>query len=194
MNKKKILNYTSKLIYIIYLASIAYFIFMNSMEHTLFVLASLVATIVLVYLNKKFDELFNDDIIITLVIFILFAGLFGSSFRFYDTIKNYDDFLHMCSGLISCSVAYILFNYFLNLEINTIKRRIFFVIFMFMFSMGVASLWELMEFFIDKFLGLQCQAGGLVDTMMDMFDCLIGSIIIIPYYVRKVTKSYEKNM
>ena len=167
---------------------------MNSMEHTLFVLASLVATIVLVYLNKKFDELFNDDIIITLVIFILFAGLFGSSFRFYDTIKNYDDFLHMCSGLISCSVAYILFNYFLNLEINTIKRRIFFVIFMFMFSMGVASLWELMEFFIDKFLGLHCQAGGLVDTMIDMFDCLIGSIIIIPYYVKKVTKSYEKNM
>ncbi len=194
MNKKKILNYTSKLIYIIYLASIAYFIFMNSMEHTLFVLASLVATIVLVYLNKKFDELFNDDIIITLVIFILFAGLLGSSFKFYDTIKNYDDFLHMCSGLISCSVAYLLFNYFLNLEINSIKRRIFFVIFMFMFSMGVASLWELMEFFIDKFLGLRCQAGGLVDTMMDMFDCLIGSIIIIPYYVKKVTKSYEKNM
>ncbi|MCC3866883.1 hypothetical protein [Terrisporobacter mayombei] len=189
MNNKKVLNWMSMFIYIIYLGSIIYFVIENKLQNILFALASLAGTIILVYLNKKFDKLFDTTLIITLVIFILFAGLLGSSFGLYASIKNYDDFLHMWSGIISCSVAYVLFNYFGNIEINSTKRKIFFVIFMFMFSMGGASLWELIEFSIDKFLGMNCQAGGLVDTMMDTFDCLIGSIIMIPYYLKKSPKS-----
>jgi len=188
MNNKKISNWMSKLIYIIYLVSIIYFIFTNQVENILYALASLAGTIVLIYLNKKFDKLFDTTLIINLVIFVLFAGLLGSSFGFYASIKNYDDFLHIWSGLISCSVAYVLFNYFGNIEVNSTKRKIFFVIFMFMFSMGGASLWELMEFSVDKFLGMNCQAGGLVDTMIDTFDCLIGTIIMIPYYVKQLPK------
>ena len=175
MNKKRILNWMSKLMYVIYLGSIAYFIFVSKLENVLFALASLLGTI------------------ITLIIFILFSGLLGSSFGFYHTIKNYDDFLHIWSGIISCSVAYVLFNYFGNMDVKNTKRKIFFIIFMFMFSMGGASLWELMEFFIDKFLGMNCQAGGLVDTMMDTFDCLIGSVIMIPYYVKQLPKLHAKN-
>lgn len=186
MRNKKILNWMSKLMYAIYLVSIVYFVFTNQVENILYALASLVGTIILVYLNKKFDKLFDTTLIIILVIFILFAGLLGSSFGFYAAIKNYDDFLHIWSGVISCSVAYVLFNYFGNIEINNTKRKLFFAIFMFMFSMGGASLWELMEFSIDKFLGMNCQAGGLVDTMMDTFDCLIGTVIMIPYYAKQL--------
>lgn len=193
MNKKRILNWISKLIYVIYLGSIAYFILASKLENVLFALASFIGTIILVYLNKKFDKLFDTTLIITLIIFILFAGLLGSSFRFYHIIKNYDDFLHIWSGVISCSVAYVLFNYFGNMEINSTNRKIFFIIFMFMFSMGGASIWELMEFFIDKFLGMNCQVGGLVDTMMDTFDCLIGSVIMIPYYFKQLSKLYANN-
>jgi len=38
------------------------------------------------------------------------------------------------------------------------------------------------------FLGMNYQAEGLVDTMMNTFDCLIGIIIMIPYYVKQLSK------
>ena len=134
MNKKRILNWMSKLMYVIYLGSIAYFIFVSKLENVLFALASLLGTIILVYLNKRFDKLFDTTLIITLIIFILFSGLLGSSFGFYHTIKNYDDFLHIWSGIISCSVAYVLFNYFGNMDVKNTKRKIFFIIFMFIYT------------------------------------------------------------
>ena len=46
-----------------------------------------------------------------------------------------------------------------------------------MFSMGIASIWELIEFGLDRYLGFDCQAGGLTDTMFDILDCLIGSVL-----------------
>lgn len=194
MDKKKVLSYISKLIFIIYLVSIVYFIFFNKVESIVFALASLIGTVILIYLNKKFDKLFDTSLIITLVIFIFFAGLLGSSFRFYDNIKNYDDFLHIWSGFIACSGAYVLFNCFANMEINSRERKIFFVIYMFMFSMGVASIWELIEFFSDQVFHTNCQVGSLVDTMMDMFDCFIGSIIMISCYAKHLPKYEEENL
>lgn len=186
MENRKKLTQMSRLMNLIYIGSIIYFIFANELENVFFALTSMFGTIILVYLNKKFDKLFDSIFIVSLAIFILFAGLLGSSFGLYDTIKNYDDFLHIWSGIISCNFAYMIFNYFGNIEINTKKTKLFFIIFMFMFSMGGASLWELMEFTIDKFLGMNCQAGGLVDTMMDTFDCLIGSVVMIFIYIRRV--------
>ncbi len=61
------------------------------------------------------------------------------------------------------------------------------VIFMFMFNMSSARLWEIIEFYVDEFLGMNCQTGGLVDAIMDTLDCLIGTIIMISYYVRQLT-------
>ncbi|MDL0258489.1 hypothetical protein QQO98_10040, partial [Clostridioides difficile] len=63
--------------------------------------------------------------------------------------------------------------------------KVFLVIFLFMFSMGVASLWEIGEFLMDTFVGTTTQAGGLEDTMIDMVDALIGTIITIPFIVKK---------
>ncbi|WP_419749271.1 hypothetical protein [Terrisporobacter petrolearius] len=56
-----------------------------------------------------------------------------------------------------------------------------------MFNMSSARLWEIIEFYVDEFLGMNCQTGGLVDAIMDTLDCLIGTIIMISYYVRQLT-------
>ena len=55
-----------------------------------------------------------------------------------------------------------------------------------MFSMAVASLWEILEFTIDQIWAINCQAGGLNDSMIDMIDSLIGTIIIIPFLIRRL--------
>ena len=49
--------------------------------------------------------------------------------------------------------------------------------------------WELIEFGLDRYLGFDCQAGGLTDTMFDILDCLIGSIIATIYYYFKIRKA-----
>ena len=85
-------------------------------------------------------------------------------------------------------VARILF-YFSQNETDIPRKRIFFVIYMFMFSMGIASIWELIEFGLDRYLGFDCQAGALTDTMFDILDCLIGSIIATIYYYFKIRKA-----
>ena len=38
---------------------------------------------------------------------------------------------------------------------------------------------------MDTFVGTTTQAGGLEDTMIDMVDALIGTIITIPFIVKK---------
>lgn len=63
------------------------------------------------------------------------------------------------------------------------------VIFIFMFSMDGARLWVFMEFLVDMFLEMNCQAVGLVDTMIYTFDCLIGTTIMITYDVKQLPKS-----
>ena len=55
---------------------------------------------------------------------------------------------------------------------------------MFMFNMGVASLWEIIEFLLDRFVGTHTQIGGLSDTVIDMIDALICSIITIPFIIK----------
>ena len=68
-------------------------------------------------------------------------------------------------------------------------NKVFVIIFLFMFTMGVASIWEIMEFSLDNILGTHTQIGGLEDTMI---DALIGAFISIPYFIKKLSDEYIK--
>ena len=52
--------------------------------------------------------------------------------------------------------------------------------------MGFASICEIIEYSLDTIFKMNTQAGGLSDTMQDMIDALIGSVIMIIYYIRKI--------
>ena len=65
-------------------------------------------------------------------------------------------------------------------------KKAFFFIFIFMFSLGISNLWEILEFSLDVLFKINCQAGGLKDTMIDMIDGLIGTIVITPFLLRKL--------
>jgi hypothetical protein len=44
----------------------------------------------------------------------------------------------------------------------------FIALFAFMFAQGIGSLWEIFEFAMDSFFGLNMQKSGIVDTMWDL--------------------------
>ena len=187
MKKQNIFSIIHITIYLIYASCIVYFVTVRNFRWIIVSILSLIGIIILIILNKKYKHLFGNLLVNTLIIFIAISILGGTCFDFYR-FNHFDDVLHITSGFIGCMVARILF-YFSQNETDIPRKRIFFVIYMFMFSMGIASIWELIEFGLDRYLGFDCQAGGLTDTMFDILDCLIGSIIATIYYYFKIRKA-----
>lgn len=187
MKKQNIFSIIHITIYLIYASCIVYFVTVRNFRSIIVSILSLIGIIILIILNKKYRHLFGNLLVNTLIIFIAISILGGTCFDFYR-FNHFDDVLHITSGFIGCMVARILF-YFSQNETYIPRKRIFFVIYMFMFSMGIASIWELIEFGLDRYLGFDCQAGGLTDTMFDILDCLIGSIIATIYYYFKIRKA-----
>ena len=187
MKKQNIFSIIHITIYLIYASCIVYFVTVRNFRSIIVSILSLIGIIILIILNKKYKHLFGNVLVNTLIIFIAISILGGTCFDFYR-FNHFDDVLHITSGFIGCMVARILF-YFSQNETDIPRKRIFFVIYMFMFSMGIASIWELIEFGLDRYLGFDCQAGGLTDTMFDILDCLIGSIIATIYYYFKIRKA-----
>ena len=83
-------------------------------------------------------------------------------------------------------IAYIIINLYTNKEIRENIKTVFFGIFIFMFSVAIGNLWEVLEFLLDVMFKINCQAGGLNDTMVDMIDGIIGAIISLPFLLRKL--------
>ena len=187
MKKQNIFSIIHITIYLIYASCIVYFVTVRNFRSIIVSILSLIGIIILIILNKKYKHLFGNLLVNTLIIFIAISILGGTCFDFYR-FNHFDDVLHITSGFIGCMVAKILF-YFSQNETDIPRKRIFFVIYMFMFSMGIASIWELIEFGLDRYLGFDCQAGGLTDTMFDILDCLIGSVIATIYYYFKIRKA-----
>ena len=187
MKKQNIFSIIHLTIYLIYESCIVYFVTVRNFRSIIVSILSLIGIIILIILNKKYKHLFGNLLVNTLIIFIAISILGGTCFDFYR-FNHFDDVLHITSGFIGCMVARILF-YFSQNETDIPRKRIFFVIYMFMFSMGIASIWELIEFGLDRYLGFDCQAGGLTDTMFDILDCLIGSVIATIYYYFKIRKA-----
>ena len=187
MKKQNIFSIIHITIYLIYASCIVYFVTVRNFRSIIVSILSLIGIIILIILNKKYKHLFGNLLVNTLIIFLAISILGGTCFDFYR-FNHFDDVLHITSGFIGCMVARILF-YFSQNETDIPRKRIFFVIYMFMFSMGIASIWELIEFGLDRYLGFDCQAGGLTDTMFDILDCLIGSIIATIYYYFKIRKA-----
>ena len=187
MKKQSIFSIIHITIYLIYASCIVYFVTVRNFRSIIVSILSLIGIIILIILNKKYRHLFGNLLVNTLIIFIAISILGGTCFDFYR-FNHFDDVLHITSGFIGCMVARILF-YFSQNETDIPRKRIFFVIYMFMFSMGIASIWELIEFGLDRYLGFDCQAGGLTDTMFDILDCLIGSVIATIYYYFKIRKA-----
>lgn len=149
----------------------------------------MVFTFSMYYLVSHDIKPVDDGIYVTLCGFVFMASFLGSCLEFYELIPHYDDFLHLWSGVISAQIGFVLARYLWQPD-EAVKgnRRIFLLMFVFFFTMGCASLWEIFEFGADRFLGLNMQAGGLEDTCIDMLDALAGCVVMLPYINSLINK------
>lgn len=190
MKENKFLRFLTFILYILYIISLFIFVTRKEMVNIVVTIFCIVTTFLLRAINKKYKKLLSNSLFIVLLLFVLFSSLFGTCYNFYD-INHYDDFLHIWSGFIACTVAYSILASLNSKSQVKGMNKIFILIFLFMFSMGIASLWEILEFNMDLFLGTKTQAGGLKDTIVDMIDGLIGTIIMSFLFLRKIKNNKQ---
>lgn len=100
--------------------------------------------------------------------FSFFAYFLGSVVGLYNLAWWYDLLMHFISGfVIGYAGIYILD----RLGMYRSKNSAFNFIYCLFFAIGVAGLWEIIEFLVDVFIGTNLQHNletGVVDTMQDI--------------------------
>ena len=119
------------------------------------------------------------------VVFV-FASIFLGEVRgYYHRFWWWDIALHTLSGLLLGIFGFLLV-YVLNASdrIDLQMRPRFVAFFAFLFAVAVGAIWEIVEFAMDQFFGMNMQKAmfddpsGLTDTMWDLIVDTIGALII----------------
>ncbi|MGB4984609.1 MAG: hypothetical protein WBO70_02405 [Erysipelotrichaceae bacterium] len=118
-----------------------------------------------------------------MVIYFCFVSVFlGMILNYYMKFWWWDIFLHANSGVFIAYFGYYFYDVMCN-KFNQSINRFMAHIFVLLFVFALAGLWEIYEFTVDSFFGLNSQLGSLSDTMSDMIYGSIGGIIVIVYYM-----------
>jgi hypothetical protein len=113
------------------------------------------------------------------VIFIYMSLFLGEVQDFYFRFWWWDLVLHAGSGfLVGISGFLLVYVINQNKKIDMHLSPKFIALFAFMFAQGIGSLWEIFEFAMDSFFGLNMQKSGIVDTMWDLIVNGISALTI----------------
>lgn len=116
---------------------------------------------------------FEMDLLITLSIFL--NTFMGEGLDLYQKVWLYDKALHVYGSAVIGLLAFVVV-YTLNYTHKVRLSLPFIGIFTVTFAMAMGGLWEIGEFTVDSLFGKTTQ-NGLVDTMWDLINDLIGGII-----------------
>lgn len=110
-------------------------------------------------------------------LFLFFSLLLGDFMDFYVKYWWWDKVLHTLSGFLIGLLGFLII-YSLRFSQKIKLSPSMTILFSYTFSMGIAAMWEIVEFAIDNFFGTNMQRSGLVDTMSDMIVAGIGAIFV----------------
>ncbi len=107
----------------------------------------------------------------------LFASFaLGEVSDFYDRIWWWDLLLHATSAVVIGIIGFItIYVFYMTYRVRI--APVYVAMITFGFAMTVGSLWEIFEFLMDWFFGLNMQRSGLLDTMTDLMVNAAGALI-----------------
>jgi hypothetical protein len=108
---------------------------------------------------------------------ILYASFaLGEARDFYEKIWWWDLAIHGLSALMMGIIGFlIIYVFYMTRRINIAAGWI--AVITFALAVTVGTTWEVFEFLMDEFLGLNMQKSGLVDTMTDLMINATGAAI-----------------
>ena len=134
---------------------------------------------------------------------ILYASFaLGEARDFYEKIWWWDLAIHGLSGLMMGIIGFlIIYVFYMTNRIRIAAGWIATITFA--MAVCVGTIWEVFEFLMDEFLGLNMQKSGLIDTMTDLMINATGAALaaLLGYfyvrdrdslYARRVLRAWEK--
>jgi hypothetical protein len=121
-----------------------------------------------------------------LTVAFIFASLFlGNSHDYYNRFWWWDIALHTTSGVL-LGILGLLLVYVLNEtpRVDLHMRPGFIAFFAFCFALSIGTVWEIFEFAMDQFFGMNMQTpmlgdpSGLTDTMIDLIVDAVGAMVV----------------
>ena len=141
--------------------------------------AVLALTLLPLLIGRRFNVFVPPELEALALLFVFAALFLGEVRGYYVRFWWWDLVLHSVSGFLLGIVGFLLV-YVLN-EKEDLERHMkpgFVALFAFMFAVGLGALWEIFEFAMDSFFGLNMQRSGLVDTMWDLIVDTAGALFI----------------
>jgi uncharacterized membrane protein YjdF len=137
------------------------------------------------FLQKHFHVLIPAEFVLISIAFV-FASLFlGEIHGYYTRYWWWDIALHTGSGVLLGIVGFLLVHVLNETEnIGVHMKPGFVAFFAFLFAVGIGALWEIFEFAMDSFFGINMQKpmladpSGLTDTMWDLIVDTLGALVI----------------
>lgn len=145
----------------------------------------IIITLTPLLLERRFQVRLPPEFELLAIAFI-FASLFLGEVRgFYTRFWWWDTALHTASGFLLGIVGFLLVHVLNEAEeIGLHMKAGFVAFFAFLFAVGMGAIWEIFEFSMDQFFGMNMQKpmfgdpSGLTDTMWDLIVDTVGALII----------------
>lgn len=129
-------------------------------------------------------------------VFVFFASYLGSGMNFYDKFSVWDLVMHGAFGFLCSLVIFVLIMRWNGKKLNPIGC----LVIVFVFTLGVAALWEVWEYTADSLTGGDAQkvaesiARGkspVADTMEDIIVAIAGSALFIVAFLLDKCNHYK---
>jgi len=110
--------------------------------------------------------------------FIFLALLLGRMYNMYSILPWWDLFLHFASGVLLGFLALAILKPLIGESNLKILPPLFIGIYILLFTISGAALWEFWEFAGDQLFGFDSQLNSLIDTMTDMIVGSLSGVIL----------------
>lgn len=122
---------------------------------------------------------YNKNLEFVYLLFIVISYLFGYIFDFYNKVYFFDAIAHSLFGFVSSVFSLPLLKKF---KIYDCSNMFFNSLFIIIFTLAMASVWEMIEFVIDKIF-LSNMQRSLNNTMKDIISALLFSFVYCLFYL-----------
>lgn len=141
---------------------------------------ALILTLVPIFFERKYQIKLPPEFHLISIAFIYASIYLGEIHDFYFRFLWWDTMLHTLAGFVLGIIGFVLM--FILYKGDKIKASpITIAFFAFCFSMTAAVIWEIFEFAMDTFFGMNMQkvhiGTGVTDTMIDLIVNAIGALI-----------------
>lgn len=184
--KKDIYKVIANIIRILIAIITIFLIFKKEYKNIGILILTIILTFYDVFVEKILKIKLENNLKISIILFIFSAQCLGTALGFYGKFLCWDTMLHTLSGVIFFFVGETVIKQLNNTlaDSNINKKTI--IAFGVCFSLATGVVWELFEFFVDTFLGQNMQvAKGFVgqdaikDTMIDLISVTLGTVGIV---------------